>query len=57
MAVYWQVVEYHDVQTPDSTKICPAFPIFVENVWLATRIVDNEEVHVITVDYKRFEYV
>lgn len=56
MSVFFHIVEYHDVQTPDSTITCPTFPIFVENVWLATRIIDNKEVHVTTVDYRKFAY-
>lgn len=57
MAAFFHMVEYHDCATPDATTVCPTFPIFVENVWLATRIINNEEIHVVTVDYRKFAYV
>lgn len=51
-----QRVEFHDCQSPDASEICPSFPIFVENVWIKTKIVMGMEVHVVTVDYRKFEY-
>jgi hypothetical protein len=56
MAPFFHTVEYHDCAESGATQSCPTSPIFVENVWLATRILDGEEIHVVTVDYRKFAY-
>jgi hypothetical protein len=51
-----QRVEYHDQESPDATTTCPSFPIFIEMVWIKTIIEMGMEVHIVTVDYRKFQY-
>jgi hypothetical protein len=51
-----QRVEYHDCEESGASNICPSFPIFVENIWIKTIIEMGMEVHIVTVDYRRFKY-
>lgn len=51
-----QRVEYHDQESPDASTVCPSFPIFIEMVWIKTIIEMGMEVHIVTVDYRKFQY-